>query len=143
MEDTVVRNNKRSSQHEILEVFNRQIGVNSPKKFSRRISASEALVKRIDLAGKLTGHEGCVNTIEFNYCGDHLVSGSDDRRVKFWNVATRSLVCSYASGHVDNIFQARIMPFTDDTKIITSAADGQVSFLCKFLRILEHILLII
>ncbi|MFS7889753.1 putative transcription factor WD40-like family [Helianthus anomalus] len=126
MEDTVVRNNKRSSQHEILEVFNRQIGVNSPKKFSRTISASEALVKRIDLAGKLIGHEGCVNTIEFNYCGDHLVSGSDDRRVKFWNVATRSLVCSYASGHVDNIFQARIMPFTDDTKIITSAADGQV-----------------
>ncbi|KAI3823494.1 hypothetical protein L1987_04932 [Smallanthus sonchifolius] len=118
--------NKCSSQHEILEVFKRQIGFNSSRKFSHRISASEALVKRIDLAGKLIGHEGCVNTIEFNCYGDHLLSGSDDRRVMIWNVATRSLVLSYASGHVDNIFQARIMPFTDDHTIVTSAADGQV-----------------
>lgn len=88
-------------------------------------------MKRIDLAGKLIGHDGCVNTIEFNYCGDHLVSGSDDRRVIFWNVATTSLVLSYASGHVENIFQARIMPFSDDRTIVTSAADGQVSFVCK------------
>lgn len=119
-------NNKSSSPHEILEVFKREMGFNTPRKFSRRISASEALVKRIGLAGELIGHKGCVNTIEFNYCGDHLVSGSDDRRVIFWNVATRSLVFTYASGHADNIFQARIMPFTDDRTIVTSAADGQV-----------------
>ncbi|KAL4592225.1 hypothetical protein LXL04_005213 [Taraxacum kok-saghyz] len=114
------------SQHETLEFFNREIGFNPPRKFSRQISASEALVKRIDLAGKLKGHEGCVNTIEFNHSGDHLVSGSDDRRVMIWNVATKSLVLSYPSGHVDNIFQAKIMPFTDDRTIVTSAADGQV-----------------
>ncbi|KAI3706766.1 hypothetical protein L6452_24722 [Arctium lappa] len=126
VDDDDDNNNKGSSQHEILEVFKREMGFNPPRKFSRRISASEALVKRIGLAGKLNGHEGCVNTIEFNYCGDHLVSGSDDRRVMFWNVATRSLVLSYASGHVDNIFQARFMPFTDDRTIVTSAADGQV-----------------
>ncbi|XP_076961128.1 uncharacterized protein LOC143637682 [Bidens hawaiensis] len=112
--------------HEILEVFNRQIGFYSPNKFSRRISSSQAVVKRLDLAGKLIGHEGCVNTIEFNHCGDHLVSGSDDRRVMIWNVATRSLLLSFASGHVDNIFQTRFMPFTDDRTIITCAADGQV-----------------
>ncbi|CAI9264294.1 unnamed protein product [Lactuca saligna] len=126
MESSVYDRNRDPSQHEILEVFKREIGFNPPRNFCRRISASEALVKRIDLAGKLNGHEGCVNTIEFNHCGDHLVSGSDDRRVMFWNVATKSLVLSYASGHVDNIFQARIMPFTDDRTIVTSAADGQV-----------------
>lgn len=126
MESSVYDKIKGSSEHEILEVFKREIGFNPPRKFSRRISASEALVKRIGLDGKLNGHEGCVNTIEFNHCGDHLVSGSDDRRVMFWNVATKSLVLSYASGHVDNIFQARIMPFTDDRTIVTSAADGQV-----------------
>ncbi|KAI7738297.1 hypothetical protein M8C21_015125 [Ambrosia artemisiifolia] len=127
-------NNKNNNNNEILQVFNRQIGFNSPNHFSRRISASQALVKRIDLAGKLVGHEGCVNTIEFNYYGDHLVSGSDDRRVMFWNVATRSLVLSYASGHVDNIFQARIMPFTDDRTIVTSAADGQSSKVSGILK---------
>ncbi|XP_023754037.1 uncharacterized protein LOC111902439 isoform X4 [Lactuca sativa] len=41
----------------------------------------------------------------------HLVSDSD-----------------VAAGHVDNIFQARIMPFTDDRTIVTSAADGQVFY---------------
>lgn len=90
----------------------------------------QGLVKRIGLDGKLNGHEGCVNTIEFNQCGDRLVSGSDDRQVMFWNVATRSVVLAYASGHVDNIFQAKFMPFTDDRTIVTAAADGQVSFIC-------------
>lgn len=119
-------NNSYSQQHEILHLFNRQIGSNSPINFSRKISASEGLVKRIGLDGKLNGHEGCVNTIEFNQCGDRLVSGSDDRQVMFWNVATRSVVLAYASGHVDNIFQAKFMPLTDDRTIVTAAADGQV-----------------
>ncbi|KAK9079434.1 hypothetical protein SSX86_001105 [Deinandra increscens subsp. villosa] len=119
-------NHNGSSQHEILEVFNRQLGFHSPRKFSRRISASEALVNRFGLAGKLIGHKGCVTTIEFNYDGDHLVSGSLDGVVMFWNVGTKSLVFSYDSGHTDSIFHARIMPFTDDRTIVTSAADGQV-----------------
>ncbi|PWA35280.1 transducin/WD40 repeat-like superfamily protein [Artemisia annua] len=117
--------NSYSQQHEILHFFNRQIGSNSPINFSRKISASEGLVKRIGLGGKLNGHEGCVNTIEFNKCGDRLISGSDDRMVMLWNVDTRSVVLSYASGHVDNIFQAKFMPFTDDRTIVTAAADGQ------------------
>ncbi|KAK1408411.1 hypothetical protein QVD17_40158 [Tagetes erecta] len=125
MNNTDVCNNT-TTQHHIFQLFNTQSGFNSPRNFSRRISASEDIVKRIDLAGKLIGHEGCVNTIEFNCSGDRLVSGSDDRRVMFWNVATKSLALSYASGHVDNIFQARIMPFSDDRTIVTSAADGQV-----------------
>ncbi|KAJ0826180.1 hypothetical protein HanRHA438_Chr17g0811451 [Helianthus annuus] len=33
------------SQHEILEVFNRQIGFSSPKKFSHRISSSKYVIQ--------------------------------------------------------------------------------------------------
>lgn len=83
-------------------------------------------MKQIDLYGKLNGHEGCVNTIQFNSAGDLLVSGSDDQEVKIWNWATKTLELSYPSGHLDNIFQVKIMPFTNDRKIVTSAADGQV-----------------
>ncbi|XP_076886401.1 uncharacterized protein LOC143536252 [Bidens hawaiensis] len=119
-------NNMCSSQHQTLQVFNRESGLNLPKTFTRKISASEGLLNRMGVAGKLVGHEGCVNTIEFNYCGDRVVSGSDDRRVMLWNVATKSLVLSYDSGHMGNVFQARIMPFTDDRVIVTSGADGQV-----------------
>lgn len=54
-------------------------------------------MKQIDLYGKLNGHEGCVNTIQFNSAGDHLVSGSDDQEVKIWNWATKTLELSYPS----------------------------------------------
>ncbi|KAK3018810.1 hypothetical protein RJ639_003042 [Escallonia herrerae] len=98
-----------NSGHGVLEFFRR-----------------EALVKKIDLYGKLNGHQSCVNAVEFNFCGDVLVSGSDDRQVIFWNWAAKTFKFVYDSGHSENIFQVRIMPFTDDCKIVTSAADGQV-----------------
>lgn len=84
-------------------------------------------MKQINLNGKLNGHEGCVNAVEFNSTGDHLVSGSDDKNVIFWTWKTGRKLFSYPSGHFDNIFQTRIMPFTNDCKIVTSAADGQVN----------------
>lgn len=83
-------------------------------------------MKRIDLYGTLDGHDGCVNTVHFNPTGDILVSGSDDRQIIFWNWIAKTKILSYPSGHENNVFQARIMPFTDDRSIITSAADGQV-----------------
>ncbi|OIT37030.1 hypothetical protein A4A49_01180 [Nicotiana attenuata] len=111
---------------DFLEFYKREIGISQPRYFARRISASEVTVKRLDLYGKLNGHEGCVNTIDFNATGDVLASGSDDRRVILWDWATRKSKLSYQSGHMDNIFQAKFMPFTDDRRIVTAAADGQV-----------------
>ncbi|KAK4440786.1 DDB1- and CUL4-associated factor 8 [Sesamum alatum] len=116
----------KNSDNGLLEFFKREMGFCSPRIFSRRMSASETLIKQIDLYGKLTGHQGCVNTVEFNSTGELLVSGSDDRQIMLWDWAARKLKFSYPSGHLDNIFQARIMPFTDDRKIVTSSADCQV-----------------
>ncbi|KAL0436486.1 UNVERIFIED_CONTAM: DDB1- and CUL4-associated factor 8 [Sesamum radiatum] len=141
----------KNSDNGLLEFFKREVGFCSPRIFSRRMSASEVLllfpspralvvdplmkklslasptlIKKIDLYGKLTGHQGCVNTVEFNSTGELLVSGSDDRQIMLWDWAARKLKFSYPSGHLDNIFQARIMPFTDDRKIVTSSADCQV-----------------
>lgn len=116
----------RDSEHGFLDYCSREFGFIHPTNFARRIYSSQAIVKRIGLYGKLEGHDGCVNAIEFNFSGDHLVSGSDDREVKFWTWATKTLSFSYSSGHIDNIFQTKIMPFTEDRKIVTSAADGQV-----------------
>ncbi|XP_052177374.1 uncharacterized protein LOC127791499 [Diospyros lotus] len=122
----------KASEFGYLEIFRREMGLSHPQTFSRRMSASEVLVKKIDFYGKLNGHEGCVNTIQFNSFGDILVSGSDDQQVMFWNWETKQLKFSYDSGHSDNIFQVKIMPFTDDRKIVTSSADGQVR-LCQIL----------
>lgn len=76
--------------------------------------------------GKLHGHEGCVNTVSFNPAGDLLVSGSDDTNIILWDWLSKTKKLVYPSGHQDNVFHARVMPFTDDSTIVTVAADGQV-----------------
>ncbi|KAH7288898.1 hypothetical protein KP509_31G048700 [Ceratopteris richardii] len=69
---------------------------------------------------------GCVNTVHFNPSGEILVSGSDDREIIFWDWAAQSKMLSFPSGHEENVFQARIMPFSDNHLLISCAADGQV-----------------
>ncbi|XP_025614001.1 uncharacterized protein [Arachis hypogaea] len=119
------------------DIYRREVGLSHPSGFARRFSASEvftrilfplfhALVQNLNLYGKLNGHEGCVNAVEFNSTGDLLVSGSDDRQVVVWNWASKTKLFAYPSGHSDNIFQTKIMPFTNDSRIVTSAGDGQI-----------------
>ncbi|KAL0422944.1 UNVERIFIED_CONTAM: Serine/threonine-protein kinase ATR [Sesamum latifolium] len=87
---------------------------------------AQDLVLRLDILQKLDLHRGCVNTISFNAAGDILVSGSDDRRIILWDWETGQPRLSFHSGHQNNVFQAKIMPYTDDQSIVTCAADGQV-----------------
>ena len=84
------------------------------------------LVLRLDLFRKLEKHRGCVNTVSFNADGDILVSGSDDRRVILWDWETGHIKLSFHSGHNNNVFQAKMMPYSEDRSIVTCAADGQV-----------------
>ena len=88
---------------------------------------------RLDIFRKLEKHRGCVNTVSFNADGDIVVSGSDDRRLIFWDWETGSVELSFHSGHNKNVLQAKIVPCTDDRSIVTCAADGQVM---HFLRML-------
>ncbi|KAJ9178184.1 hypothetical protein P3X46_010089 [Hevea brasiliensis] len=122
----------KRTRYGFSEICKRELGLSQT--FTRRFSASEVVVKQIDLYGELIGHEGCVNAVEFNSTGDLLVSGSDDTQVMFWDWATKSRKLSFPSGHSDNIFQTRIMPFTDDRRIVTSSADGQV----RLAQVLEN-----
>lgn len=117
-----------------LGIWQRELGLAQSRAFTRRVGASEALIKRSDRYGKLNGHKGCVNTLHFNRTGDLLVSGSDDKEVIIWNWMAKTKKVAFSSGHTDNVFQARIMPFTDDRTIITCAADGQV----RLAQILEN-----
>jgi WD repeat-containing protein 42A len=71
------------------------------------------------------GTEG-VNTVSFNPSGELLVSGSDDQDIVVWKWGSKNRVLSYDSGHEDNVFQARMMPYSDDRIIVSCAADGQV-----------------
>ena len=82
---------------------------------------------RLEIHKKLEKHEGCVNTLSFNSGGDVLISGSDDLRVILWDWETGRVKLSFNSGHRNNVFQAKFMPFSDDRTIVTCAADGEVN----------------
>ncbi|CAK9314444.1 unnamed protein product [Citrullus colocynthis] len=89
---------------ELAEICNREIGIARSRNFSCRFSASEIIVKQLNLEKKLNGHGGCVNAVEFNSTGDLLVSGSNDCKVILWDWARNFERFSYPSGHLDNIF---------------------------------------
>ncbi|GMJ12680.1 hypothetical protein like AT4G35140 [Hibiscus trionum] len=110
----------------VVDVWQRELGGLSTRNFAQRLAASEDLVLRLDIYKKLEKHEGCVNTVSFNADGNILVSGSDDLQVIIWDWETGHAKLSFQSGHTDNVFQARFMPYTDDRSLVTCAADGEV-----------------
>ncbi|XP_031475334.1 uncharacterized protein LOC116247340 isoform X1 [Nymphaea colorata] len=116
----------KKAKKDIHEIWQRQVGEVYPRVFAHRIAGSEDLVRRLDVHAKLEKHKGCVNTVSFNAAGDILVSGSDDRSVVLWDWDAQQVKLSFHSGHSNNVFQAKIMPFADDISIVTCAADGQV-----------------
>ncbi|XP_009802647.1 uncharacterized protein [Nicotiana sylvestris] len=118
----------------VVDVWKREVGALSTRNFAHRLAASEDLVLRLDVLRKLEKHRGCVNTVSFNVDGDIVISGSDDQKVILWDWETGKVVLSFHSGHHNNVFQAKIMPYTDDRSIVTCAADGQV----RQAQILEH-----
>ncbi|CAH8273727.1 unnamed protein product [Arabidopsis lyrata] len=119
--------------HSVVNVWEREVGLLPNRSFSNRFSASEDLLRRLGLDKKLDKHKGCVNSVSFNADGDLLLSGSDDKQVILWDWETASVKLSFDSGHFNNVFQAKFMPFSDDRSIVTSAADKQV----RYSKILE------
>nr|CAB3500256.1 unnamed protein product [Digitaria exilis] len=113
-------------RHGAADLCLREVGDLLPRRFARRAAGSEDLVKRLQIHQKLDKHTGCVNTVAFNEVGDTLISGSDDQMVMLWNWDTGNIKLEFHSGHVNNVFQARFMPCTDDRTIVTCAADGEV-----------------
>ncbi|CAI9786421.1 unnamed protein product [Fraxinus pennsylvanica] len=122
----VMRKRARTSMDStIVDVWKREVGELPSRNFAHRLAASEGVVLRLDILRKLEKHKGCVNTVSFNDDGDILISGSDDRRVLLWDWETGHVRLSFHSGHHNNVFQAKLMPYTDARKIVTCAADGQ------------------
>ncbi|VAH17770.1 unnamed protein product [Triticum turgidum subsp. durum] len=115
-----------TARHGAAELCFREVGDLLPRRFARRAAASEELVMRLQIHRKLNKHTGCVNTVGFNAAGDTLISGSDDQRVMLWDWDTGAVKMQFHSGHGDNVFQARFMPYTNDRTIVTCGADGEV-----------------
>lgn len=92
----------------------------------RRVRSAPSMVGKLKVDGRLTGHRGCVNTVAFSEHGDFCVTGSDDTYLMLWDVAAHECRMKHLSGHQGNIFCARFLPHTNNTEVVSVAADGQV-----------------
>uniref|UniRef100_A0AAV1V211 WD and tetratricopeptide repeats protein 1 n=1 Tax=Peronospora matthiolae TaxID=2874970 RepID=A0AAV1V211_9STRA len=85
-----------------------------------------SLVRRLQCEAILKGHEGCVNTLQWNAAGTFLASGSDDRKVLIWSYGQQKQQQVIETGHQLNIFAVRFVPGTDDHVLATGAMDHDV-----------------
>ena len=74
-------------------------------------------------------HDGCINTAKWTESGEFLLTGSDDRTVKIWQVSSSVdhvlLKHTIQTHHRGNIFSLDISR-EDPNLIVSAAADGTV-----------------
>jgi WD and tetratricopeptide repeat-containing protein 1 len=104
---------------EVLRNRELNIKVNSIK----NLQANESFIERLDLQTKLTGHNGCVNCLEFSSKGNILASASDDLQVFLWDPYRNIAIKSFQTPHRGNIFSVKFLPRTNDSQVVTGAAD--------------------
>ncbi|CAN0184262.1 unnamed protein product, partial [Hapterophycus canaliculatus] len=67
--------------------------------------------------GSLLEHARCVNTVTCTPDGSYWITGSDDTKLMIWDCESHERKLSFSSGHVNNVFQARALPYTDNEKV--------------------------
>jgi len=97
------------------------------------LGSAKRVVKRMRVLHTMRSHRGCVNTAVWNEDGTKVISGSDDSHLNVWNPFTGKLLARWNPGHSRNIFCGRFLPFSNDTEVVSCAADTRViqSFLCE------------
>ena len=104
---------------------------------AQKRAGADALVRRLRLSHKLYAHEGCVNTVCFDDTGRWLLSGSDDKTVCVWSHEERRLLKRVHTSHTQNIFHAKLMPFSDCT-LVSCAGDGTIQ-VCDITRLSQQL----
>ncbi|XP_068146811.1 WD and tetratricopeptide repeats protein 1 [Drosophila tropicalis] len=89
----------------------------------RRLQCNAAYIDKIELETLLTGHEGCVNCLEFTTDGLWLASGSDDYKVLIWDPFRRRRVFTLNTKHLGNMFSVKFLPKHNNNIVATCAAD--------------------
>ncbi|XP_076670185.1 WD and tetratricopeptide repeats 1 isoform X2 [Andrena cerasifolii] len=105
---------------------------------SQRLHVTENLISRLGLEKELVGHTGCVNCLEWNESGQILASASDDRNIILWDPFRYEKKLVLRTGHYGNIFSVKFMPKSNDSVLVSGAADSKVR-VCD-LTLLEPIL---
>ena len=89
-------------------------GSAASQEFRSRWSMTGAMVSRLGLVTELTGHNGCVNCLQWSISGQFLLSGSDDKTSRL------------ETPHEANIFSYVWPPGSDETLVARGAGDSKV-----------------
>lgn len=119
---------KMNSSGNVLDlVRRREIDENIARKVQSRLHVTEELLERLGLEKELEGHTGCVNCLEWNSTGELLASASDDFRVIIWDPFRHKLLHTIATNHHGNIFSVKFIPKSNDSLMISGAADYTIN----------------
>ncbi|XP_060867292.1 DDB1- and CUL4-associated factor 8-like protein 2 isoform X1 [Metopolophium dirhodum] len=109
------------------ELYNREIGqYNTRAQWGYKFYQSAVAVHKLKLSKLLTGHEGCVNSLDFNKTGNIIASGSDDFKICLWDWSNDKCLLNYKSIHTRNIFQTKFLTTHGDAHVVSSGRDGLV-----------------
>lgn len=96
------------------------------QKFGPVSSFGDRMIQSISVAKRLKGHNGCINSIEYNDTATLLISGSDDLRVKIYDTSSWKQLASITTEHVANIFSAIMMPDGTNQNLLSCGLDGAI-----------------
>ena len=108
----------------LRDLYRAELGQQLRPSLRSRVCGSLDTVRRLHLVNKLSGHEGCVNSVSFNSCGDRIASGSDDLHIILWDWQRNRSLLRFNTGHRANVFQSKILP--GDLLLTSCSRDGQV-----------------
>lgn len=99
----------------------------SPRLLFSTLQGSEYLWRDLSLDKRLRGHGGCVNSVLFTADGHHVITGSDDTKIKVFSYHSGRCLQTINTIHRANIFFAQELPGSRNLDwIVSCAADGQV-----------------
>lgn len=108
------------------ETYARELNSKGNSSFQRTLQVTNTLIGRLGLEQELEGHMGCVNCLEWNEKGTLLASGSDDVQVILWDPFRKKKVTNIRTGHQGNIFSIKFLPNSDDSILVSGAADSNI-----------------
>ncbi|XP_060860364.1 LOW QUALITY PROTEIN: DDB1- and CUL4-associated factor 8-like [Metopolophium dirhodum] len=110
------------------ELYNREIGqYNARAQWGYKFYQSAVAVHKLKLSKLLTGHKGCVNSLDFNKTGNIIASGSDDLNICLWDWSNDKCLLNFKSIHSLNIYQTKFLTTHGNSHIVSSGRDGLVA----------------
>eukprot|EP01041_Mallomonas_annulata_P005665 gene5665-11435_t len=106
--------------------FAREQNLIGHAKFRSKVLGSPYFPRCYDKSVSLSGHGGCVNSILIFDDGRRVITGSDDTKIKIFELSSGAHKQTISTIHTNNIFYAKDLPESNGDKLVSCAADGRV-----------------